>query len=167
MHAAIALLTIFAVWRWSDWKNWRRYHPSMLFIATGGLLYEFITSDQTMWRFHPDFLYNHTVTVIIYAVLTMPLTVLLYLDHYPETETIGKKIRYICLWIGIYIAVETILLLTGRISYEHGWNLFYSLLFDMMMFPMIRLHHTRPLLAYVISIPIVVVLTRLFEIKLD
>jgi len=165
MHLTLAILTVIAAWRWSDWKHWRMYHPSMLYIAAGGLLYEYITKNQTMWLFHPDFLYNQTITVIVYAVLTMPLTVLIFLSNFPET--LGKQIRHIGYWIGIYIAVEAILLTTGRISYQNGWNFWYSFLFDCMMFPMIRLHHTRPLLAYVISLPIVVLLVHLFHIRLE
>ncbi|AEI39734.1 hypothetical protein KNP414_01167 [Paenibacillus mucilaginosus KNP414] len=37
----------------------------------------------------------------------------------------------------------------------------------MMMFPMIRLHHTKPLIAYGLSIPIVVSLIYLFHIQLE
>jgi hypothetical protein len=47
-------------------------------------LYEYLTKDQTMWKFHPDFLYNHTVTVVVYAVLTMPLNIFLFLSTLPE-----------------------------------------------------------------------------------
>ncbi|AFC28458.1 CBO0543 family protein [Paenibacillus mucilaginosus] len=165
MHVAYSILIILAAWRWGDWKNWRLYHPSMLFITAGGLLYEYLTKDQTMWKFHPDFLYNQTVTVVVYALVTMPLSVLIFLSLYPKT--IGRKLIHFGLWIAIYASGEWVLLSMGRISYQNNWSLRYSILFDMMMFPMIRLHHTKPLIAYGLSIPIVVSLIYLFHIQLE
>lgn len=165
MHLTLALISILTAWRWSDWRNWRQYHSSMLYTTAAGFLYEFLTSwDQALWVFHPDFFYNQTVTIIVYAVVTMPLTILLYLSRYPKT--IGKQIRHICLWIGIYVCAEVILLVSGRITYQNGWSIGYSVLFDMIMFPMIKLHHSRPLIAYIISIPIVYGLILFFHIKL-
>ncbi|MCZ8521219.1 hypothetical protein O9H32_17150 [Paenibacillus mucilaginosus] len=158
-------MIILAAWRWADWRNWKQYHSSMLFITAGGFLYEYLTKDQTMWKFHPDFLYNQTVTVVVYAIVTMPLSVLLFLSLYPRTP--GKKLLHLALWVGIYASGEWALHAFGRISYQHDWNLAYSVLFDIMMFPMIRLHHNRPLLAYALSVPIVVTLIYLFHIKLQ
>lgn len=165
MHVLYAFLVILATWRWGDWRNWKQYHPSMLYITAGGFLYEYLTKDQTMWKFHPDFLYNQTVTVVVYAIVTMPLTVLIFLSRYPKT--LYKQFIHYGLWIGIYSFGEWILQSMGRISYQHNWSLWYSILFDIMMFPMIRLHHSRPLIAYGLSIPIVVVLLFIFQIKLD
>jgi len=162
MHVAITLFTIFATWRWGDLKHWRQYHPTMLFITVGGLLYEYLVHDYTLWVFHPDFLYNHKLTVIIYAVITMPLSVFIFLSHYPQT--LRRQILYLAKWVIIYISAEFILLYFGRISYQHGWNLFHSLLFDIMMFPMLRLHHTKPLWAYQISVVIIVILMLLFKV---
>ncbi|AFC28377.1 hypothetical protein PM3016_1452 [Paenibacillus mucilaginosus 3016] len=165
MHLAYAIIIILAAWRWGDWKNWKLYHPSMLYITAGSYLYEYLTKDQTMWKFHPDYLYNQTVTVVVYAIVTMPLSVLIFLSRYPKA--LGKKVFHYGIWIGIYIIGEWFLLRMGRISYQHSWSLWYSLLFDIMMFPMIRLHHKRPLVAYGLSIPIVVSLIYLFHIQLE
>lgn len=162
MHVAITLLTIFAAWRWGDRKNWKQYHPTMLFITAGGLLYEYLTKDYTLWVFRPDFLYNHKLTIIVYALVTMPLSVLIFLSHYPQT--LKRQILYLAEWVIIYASVELVLLYFGRISYQHGWNFVHSLLFNTIMFPMLRLHHTRPLRAYQISVVIIVVLMLLFKV---
>jgi hypothetical protein len=121
MHLTLALFTIFAAWRWSDWKNWRQYHSSMLYITAAGFLYEFLTKDQPLWVFLPDFPCNHAVTVVVYAAVTMPLTILMFLSNYPKT--IGKQIRRICLWISIYVSAEVILFVSGRITFQNGWKL--------------------------------------------
>lgn len=165
MHIAIALFTIFSAWRWADRKNWRNYHPTMLFITSGGLLYEFLTKNHSLWVFHPDFLYNQSLVVLIYAVITMPLCVLIFLSCYPKTWT--KQVVFLLLWISIFVATEGILELCGRISYQHGWSFWHSVLFDIMMFPMLRLHHLKPIRAYIISIIIIVILMVWLKVPLD
>ncbi|CAH1213176.1 hypothetical protein PAECIP111891_03924 [Paenibacillus allorhizoplanae] len=165
MHVVIALFTIYSVWRWADWKNWHKYHPTMLFILAGGLLYEYLTHDFNLWVFHPDFLYNHQITVIVYAVITMPLSVLLFLSRYPTTTKL-KQLMYLLKWVFIYSVVELALQISGRISYGHGWTFWHSVMFDVMMFPMLRLHHTKPLRAYLLSLIIIVVLMWYFKVPL-
>ena len=165
MHLAVALFTVFAAWRWGDWRQWKQYHTSMLYIMSAGFLYEYLTKDYILWVFHPDFLYNHSVTVIVYAVLTMPLSVLIFLSRYP-TSSLKKQIFYIAKWVSIYGVFEWILQITGGISYKNGWNFWYSVLFDLMMFPMLRLHHKKPLIAYGLSLIITILLMWYFKVPL-
>lgn len=162
MHVAIALLTIFASFKWGNWKSWREYHASMLFIATGGLLYEYIVKENTLWKFHPDLLYGHGMTVIVYALITMPVSIFLFLSHFPEKWF--KRIGYIVIWSVIYIAVEWILDKFGRISYQSGWKFGYSFLFDLVMFSVIALHQHHPFRAYILSIPIILFLIFYFHV---
>ena len=162
MHLAITLLTILASLKWGDWKNWREYHASMFFISTGGLLYEFIVKENTLWKFHPDFLYGHEMVVIIYAIITMPISIFLFLSHIPEGRF--KRVIYISVWSAIYIAIEWILLITGRISYQNGWQFEYSFFFDLIMFSVIVLHQQKPIRAYLISIVIIIFLIHWFDV---
>ncbi|PLT33134.1 CBO0543 family protein [Bacillus sp. V5-8f] len=162
MHITVAILTIMASFKWGKWNTWREYHASMLFIATGGLLYEYIVRDYSLWKFHPDFLLGHDMTVIVYALITMPVSVFLYLSHFPIHWV--DRLRYIFLWSGIYIAVEWILLALGGITYAHGWTFWYSFLFDLVMFSVIALHHRYPLPTYVLSIFIIYFLISYFHV---
>ena len=167
MHLAFTVLTMLAAWRWADWRNWTTYQSSMFYIATGGLLYEYLTKHYPMWKFHADFLYSHRIVVIVYALITMPLTVLLFLSRYPSTERLWRQLRYYGIWITIYIIAEHFLRWFGYISYEHGWTFWYSLLFDMIMFPMIRLHFTKPGLALLCSVGITGLLMLWFEVPIE
>ena len=139
--------------------------PHYVLHSGGGLLYEYLTRDNTMWYFYPDFLFNEKMIVIIYALVTMPLSVLIFLSRYPQTSK--KQLIYLTKWVFIYVFVETILLSFGRILYQHGWSLFHSLLFDMMMFPMLILHHKKPLWAYLVSIVIVFLLMHWFDVPMS
>ncbi|WP_404328432.1 CBO0543 family protein [Mesobacillus maritimus] len=162
MHVAIAVLTIMASFKWGNWKNWREYHASMFFIATGGLLYEYIVKGNTLWKFHPDFLYGQEMVVIVYAVITMPISIFLFLSHFPERWF--QRLNYILLWSGIYISVEWILYVFGRISYQNGWEIWYSFLFDIVMFSVIALHQYKPFRAYIISLFIIIFLISSFDV---
>ena len=162
MHFAITVLTLLASFKWGNWIEWRKYHASMLFISTGGLLYEYIVKDYTLWKFHPDFLYGHEMTVIVYALITMPVSIFLFLTHFPESWF--NRLFYIMLWSGIYIAVEWILHIFGRISYQNEWVLGYSYLFDLVMFSVIALHQRYPFRAYILSFFIIIFLIVYFKV---
>ncbi|MEH7098134.1 CBO0543 family protein [Neobacillus vireti] len=162
MHLAITILTILASLRWADWQNWRDYHASMFFISTGGMMYEYIVQENTLWKFHPDFLYGHEMVVLVYAIITMPISILIYLSHFPETWM--KRLLYIIVWSGIYIFMEWILLMFGRISYQNGWKFWYSFYFDILMFSVIALHQHKPFRAYMISLPVILFLIFYFDI---
>lgn len=165
MHLMTLFAVIFAAWKWSDWRNWKNYLPTMQYIVIGALLYEYLTDGQKMWVFQGDIPDSQTVTALIHQFFTMPLTVLIFLSNFPKT--LGKQCYRISKWIGLYAAVEIIMLLTGRITYDNGWTLWHSIGFDIMMFPMLRLHHSRPLLAYLISVPIVLFLNYRFNIYVE
>lgn len=117
-----------------------------------------------MWVFHPDFLYDQQITVIVYAVITMPLSVLIFLSRYPKDN--DKKIMYFLMWVAIYATVEFVLQICGRISYQHGWTFGYSILFDIMMFPILRLHHVKPIIAYALSLLIIISLMWFFKVPI-
>lgn len=140
----------------------RDYHASMLFIATAGLLYEYIVKDYRLWKFHPDLLIGHDMTVIVYALITMPVSILIFLSHYPERWFF--RLIYMLLWSGIYIAVEWILNLFGRISYQHGWKLWHSFVFDIVLFFIIALLRYKPFRAYILSIFIIIFLIFYFKV---
>lgn len=162
MHVIIAILTVIASFKWGDWKKAKEYQSSMLFIATGGLLYEYIVKDHTLWKFHADLLYGHQMTVIVYALITMPLSIMIFLSHFPERWLF--RIGYILLWSGTYIAVESILYVFGRISYQNGWGLWHSFVFDIIMFSVIAIHQYKPFRAYILSIPIIIFLIYYFQV---
>lgn len=150
MHVALGVFMIFALFKWGDYKNWQKYHSTMLYFVMGNLLYNFLTASYFLWRLDADFISNHTLTELIYSFIVFPITALLFLSNYPEK----KKLYYMSKWVFIYVAVEYLFTLTKHIEYQYGWTLGWSAFFDVFMFPMLLLHYKKPLLAYAISIPI-------------
>lgn len=154
MHVALSIFVIFAVWRWGDWKNWQKYHTTMLYFALGNLTYNFLTASYFLWRFNSDFLSNHTLTEMLYTFIIFPGTALLFLSNYPKTKK--EQLKHYIRWVAIYVLVELAFIFTDHIHYQHGWNLGWSAAFDVIMFPILYLFYKKPIIAYLISIPIAV-----------
>jgi hypothetical protein len=150
MHVFTAIISIIAAWRWGDWRNWKKYHSTMLFVVVGNLTYNFICANHFLWRLIPEFFSNHTIAELGYTFIVFPANALLFLSNYPDNTL--KKTLYYIKWIFIYIIVEYLFLINNGIIHDYGWNIWWSLAFISIMFPLLRLHYTKPLLAYLFAI---------------
>lgn len=104
---------------------------------------------------------------LLKGVTSSPILTLIYLSHYPEGKTWLKKLFYIVLWIALFGVIEVIAKLLGMISNHHGWSLWWSLMFDFIMFTILAIHYKRPILALVLSGLFIVFLWELFDITFD
>ncbi|MFC7063119.1 CBO0543 family protein [Halobacillus seohaensis] len=164
MHLAITIWAVLAAWRWGKWENFHKYHATMIYLSTMDLLYFYLTIDYPLWRLQPDLGMSDGLIQILYTFIIFPCTVIIFLSRYPNV--FSKQCLYIGKWIVIYIGVEGIGWIFGRINYAHGWNLGASFLFLFLMFPMLRLHYKKPIVAYVVSIIVITSLLFLFGIPL-
>lgn len=164
MHLAIAVVVLIASWRLADWKNWKKYQSTMYYMVIGSLLYEFLTEDHDAWIFNSDFLFKGKYIVMLYALFITPLSILIFLSKYPQKRM--KQILYLLLWVIIYISLEWILRRFGKISYYYGWNIWWSVAFDCMMFPVLILHYIKPIWAYAVSAVVVFFLMWWFRVPL-
>jgi hypothetical protein len=151
MHVALTLITIFVIWKWGDWRNWKKYHTVMLYFAMGNLLYNFLTSNHFLWRLESDFISNHTLTEMLYTFIVFPGTALLFIGNHPDGKGFKRVFLHYIWYIGWFIGVEWIFTQTKHIHYQYGWSYWWSVAFDCWMFPMLRLFYHKPLLAYFIS----------------
>lgn len=165
MHVLTALFSIVAAWRWGDWRNWNKYHSTMLFIALGNLTYNFIAANHLLWRFTPEHFNYYIITELIYTFIVLPASVLLFLSNYPDD--VLKKVIYYIKWIFIFIAFEYFFLINDGIVHQNGWNIWWSLIFLFLMFPLIRLHHTKPLWGYLLAIFMACFVTWYFNIPIE
>lgn len=165
MHVATSFIVIIVVYFWGDWRNWKQYQSTMLYIALCNLLYNFLTANYFLWRLHADFISTHTLTEMLYTFIVFPGTVILFLANYPTK--IKKQIVRNVKWIVIYIIWEVFFLLTNRIEYQYGWNIWWSLAILCFMFPAIRLHEKRPLLTYSLSAIATVAFIWLFDVPVN
>ncbi|MCM3567248.1 CBO0543 family protein [Neobacillus mesonae] len=160
-----SLIFILAAWRWADWKHWERYHTTILYKISMSLLYDVLTYNYPLWVFSDFFVPTHTINALIVTFIAFTCTVLLFLSHYPSS--IGKQVLYIAFWVLFNCGIELSYHLMGLFHYDNGWNFGWSIAFNCMMFPMLILHHKKPLIAYVLSIPIIIILLLIFDVPLD
>jgi hypothetical protein len=142
--------------RWGDWKNWQKYHATILFFILGDALYYYVSHTHRLWSLEPTWPLKSEFVCVIGEFLVFASATLIYLGKYPEGRLIS--VWWTLLWIGIFSVNEWILLLTGTFSHSNGWTLWDSFLFNIIMFIILRLHYKRPLLAYPLSILVAVVL---------
>jgi len=126
------------------------------------LLYIFLTSGYILWKIQPDLGLPFPIVSMLYTFIIFPCTVILYLSRYPKS--VKGQILHNIKWIMIYIVIECLGSLFGRIIYDHSWHLGWSLLFVLTMFPMLRLHYKKPLLAYFLSILFIAFILYKFEV---
>ncbi len=152
----LAISFVLATWAWGDWRNWRKYHATSLFFLFGNSLYFSFTFNYPLWRHQPLPPIDSPIVVELLVMICFACTPMIYLGKWPNS--VKKSLLWIALWILLYFSVESFLLFIGGIKHDNGWTLFHSLLFNIIMFPMFRLHYKRPILAYILSVPIIIVL---------
>lgn len=160
MNIVLVTALIIAVFLKSDWKHWEEYYPEMLYIALAASVYELIGYHEFhLWEFKETILLSKFNVHLLHNLVVNPLVVLLYLSNYP---TLGKKLLYNLKWIFGFWVIEWVASILNLISYHNGWNLLWSLLFIMVMFPMVRLHHVNKSIALPLSVVISIILLLLF-----
>lgn len=166
MHLAITLWALFAAWRWGNWSRIDEYYPTMLYILIFDLQYNFMSHsfDYHLWKMDEELFPNHWHTDVIFSFIVLPVAAFLFLSNYPDEWK--KKLLHYAKWIAIFVSLESVGLLFGSITYNNDWNLYWSILFNLVTFPVLRLHYLRPFLAWPVSITITLLLIWFFEVPL-
>lgn len=165
MHIILVMISIIAVWVRKDYRKWKVFYPTMQYIALGNLTYNFLCASHWLWRLSPDIVqYNHSVLEMGYTFIVFPFTALMFLSRYPEGKGVWRILRHYLFWIALYVSVEYVLQGQGTILYGYGWSLGWSAFFDCIMFPFLRLHHKKPLLTLILSVPMTILWLWLFDI---
>lgn len=165
MELIVLIIVILATWRWGDWKNWHKYQSTMLLSCVGNLLYNFIYSSHRLWKMQPNFFPNFISMELFYTFIVFPLTVLIFLTNHPIK--IKSQILHIIKCITIFMYFELVFMQFGKIEYNYGWNIWWSLAWNCMMFPMWALHHKKPLVAYVATVLTVITMLILFPVSFN
>ncbi|WP_367759666.1 CBO0543 family protein [Ammoniphilus sp. 3BR4] len=127
-----------------------------------------LTYEHSLWHFKKTFMIpNHTIADFFIAFTNFPLIVLLYLSRYPHRSRFLKQFAYISFWIFTWTLIEYIFLLTKMITFHNGWHIGFSFLLWCIMFIALRLHHTRPLWAWLICLGYSVFVISYFKIPIN
>jgi hypothetical protein len=165
MHIVYNLGFLLAAWKWGDWRNWQKYYPTILYFIMGDLLNNFVNFKRHFWFYHGNILPNHTIVSLLIMFVTYPATVLIYLGEFPK-DSILKKVLWWGLWVFAYAGIEFINeRYLNLISYDNGWNFGWSVLFNMFIFILLRVHQVKPVLAWAISIVYGLFLVTMFHLS--
>jgi len=145
MRLLVFIFFVLCAWRWGDWKNWKKYYSTILFFMLGSFYHIAVYHNYPLWRYEPlpplNFISNSTLIALSITFIVFPCTALIYLGNYPHGK---KQYLYIAMWIGLYTLIETVMFLQHGITYHNGWNLAWSIVFNMVLFSIIRVHFHRP-----------------------
>lgn len=132
----------------------------------------YLLSDHyPMWKYTPQGMdkemgmTNSHVSLSIMAI-KYPATIFIYLSKFPSGSKL-KQVLYIVFWVLLYAINEFIDLSANLIQYYNGWNLWWSILFNAVIFIILRIHFSKPLLAWVYSFVFIVILWNIFEVPLQ
>jgi hypothetical protein len=76
-----------------------------------------------------------------------------------------KQCFWILLWVFIFSSIEFVSHTYFHwIVYQYGWNIYWSMLFNLVMFTVLKIHFNKPWLAWIISILFLIFLANIFNI---
>lgn len=165
MHVLLAASLLAAVLLKADWRNWHEYHTTMLYIGLCNLLYNLLCQDYLLWKYKPDFLLNHRLTDVLYTIIILPSIVLLYLSNYPKNDK-KKAGFHIVKWVIASILIESVYIASHHLELQHGYKLWMEFLFYPCMYIVLKIHHSRPLPAYALSVAIILFMVHYFDVPL-
>jgi hypothetical protein len=157
----LAAILIISSYKWADWKNWKQYYSTMLFFGFGDLIYHIAFEEQHLWEFQLDYL-TEPINELFVIFTIFFSTTLLFLSNYPKK--LYHKIIYISFWVAFYMFIEILTLSIGMLKYYKGWNLYWSLLHNCIQFPLLALHHKRPVFAWTIALVFLFVIMFIFNV---
>jgi hypothetical protein len=168
MHVGLTIFVlIFAGWK-GDWRSWERYTLTIFYVIASNLLYYFFCHDYLLWEYKAErFPSSQTVVDLIYTFIILPAITLVFLSRFPYTKPISFKMKYMAYWVVASMAVEYPLCQFGRLLMKNGYEYWMDFFFYIVMYGMIRLHHSKPLVAYGASIPIILFLLWFFQVPIN
>ncbi|WP_102261180.1 CBO0543 family protein [Mesobacillus jeotgali] len=149
--------------RFVNWKRWKEYYPTVQFYIICNLLYNFLFYQHTLWKYKAvtvDWL-NHTLIEIAFTFLIVPVVLMIYLEYFPKGKFKGTL--YVMIWVAYFSVIEILFQAKGLFVYENGWNTWWSILFNIITFIVIKIHFKNTLAAFLVSAPIIAVLLLFFH----
>jgi hypothetical protein len=151
LRTVLCLTLLLACWKWGDIKNWEKYYSTILYMIVNNLLYRFIIDGKYfLWKLENEhFVLNHTFSFLVQTFLIFPCIVILFLSHLPKSKK--KLIIHLIISATILVGIETVMYISGMITYHHGWNYLWSIAFNFIIVIMLWFHFLKPIPAWLVS----------------
>lgn len=163
-HVIESILSVLIAWKWGDWRNWRLYYSTILYMIVGDFTYIIARADRPLWKFESP-LFSYTFIELLIAFICYPSTCLVFWGLYTKVKKDKKKVTALLLFAAcLYTSFEWLSHHFGFISYYYGWSLYWSFLFNLIMFPLILLHFKKPLLVWPLSAALALIMMYFFKL---
>ncbi len=166
MHLLTTIGFSIAFFIFDGLKRAKQYHATMLYIVVSNLFYHVLCTDYMMWHYEINNKEFEFIIEMIYGFTVLPITAFLFLEYAPHPSQQSEFILHFFKWESIYFIMEWLMYQFGAIRYENNWNILWSGLFLMFMFPCIYLHHKKPTIAYIISVGFILFLIYIFNVPI-
>ncbi|MGG1675397.1 CBO0543 family protein [Neobacillus sp. NRS-1170] len=167
LRLVIPFLYLLAAWRFGDWKNWRKYYSSILFLISVDFGMSLLTYNFSLWTFQKSFLVpNHTITDFLITFFVLSPMVFIFLSKYPFNSSMIWQIVYGAVWVIFSTFMESFFKAAELITYHHGWNLLWSILVWMFMYFGLRVHFSKPFWAWLLCFACVFFIKIYFHIPI-
>ncbi|KAA0549931.1 hypothetical protein FZW96_00855 [Bacillus sp. BGMRC 2118] len=155
-------ILVFLGYYFVDWKNWKSYYPTIQFYIICNLFYNFIFYNHTLWKYNSVTIswLSHTLIETGFTLLVLPILIMIYLRYFPENK---KPFLYIAVWVLGFTLLEYLAEKKELFIYENGWSILWSGLFNLIMFSILRIHYRNPITAFLVSIPVILILFQFFH----
>lgn len=153
-HIILSLLSILIAWKWGDWRNWKLYYPTILYMIIGDLTYITLSSNKPLWEYESPIISGDLAEFLI-AFIVFPCTCFVFFQLYSKVNNSKRIVVYILFFLFctfVSTSIECLSFSLGFFSYHNGWNMYWSFAFNCMMFPLLLLHYKKPLLVWFPSI---------------
>lgn len=160
-----ALATVLTAWKFSNWRKWDIYYPTILFVLVTNFVYNLVSYNYPLWEYESPVL-KTTGSDLLNNLIVSPAIIMLFLTYLDKIYYKSKVywFAYILAWVGLNTAVEWLSYTLGFFSYHNGWSLWWSMLFNCIMMPMIWLHYRKPLWAIILTFVFAVLFVTYFNI---
>lgn len=155
-----------SAWKWAHWHRFVEFRASIYAVIIGDLLYNVLTEGRRLWTFEsPVFNFTHNIIDVTIAFICLPCAIMLFLSHYPERGK-GIKLLYMGGWVAFFCTHEWVASWLGAFAYHHGWNLWWSIFINSLMFPFVRLHQQKPVWAVLAFVFFTLLFSVLFRLPI-
>jgi len=167
MHLLLSIILISVCFFKKAWQKIHHYQLTIMYVIICDLLYNLLCRNKLLWKYKPDIFHDYPIIVdLLHSFINLPVITLLYLANYPFKSNFLKQGKYVLQWIICSLVIESLFLYFNRIELINGYKTWMEILFYTVMYLMLRLHHVRPLLSYVLSVIVIIFLLLVFKIPL-
>lgn len=164
----LPFISLLAAWRFGDWRNWKNYYPTILFLISVDFGMSIFTYRYPLWTFEKSLLVpNHTITDFFITFLGLSPVVFIFLSKYPYKSRFIWQIFYGICWVLLSTGIESLFKAADLITYHHGWSFWWSIIVWIFMFFGLRIHFSKPYWAWLLCIACIIFIKIYFHIPIQ